>query len=775
MDTRSTNSKRFSFLIAGLLVVVASAVFLMMYPFFQEKAAEHEVDALSSDSFLTELYQGSCVLYKDITETVMGEATDYADLYLTIREEKMESDGYGSLTSQDIDYASVEAWKQDSRERINNILASWQSETMSGLAQEMDYCVIDERTGRSIKNTGRELEKLGTDEASGEIGTVYPYYVRISYDRAGNLSSVSVKGENSDELLKSVQRVMKSNTLWTQFWSNNHYYEFDSSGGLYYYDEENAVRKLQLMVDSTPKDTTYVFALTQEQKEKILKGTDSSLLIENTRWSNLHAYYMAGTGDYLRLLLILLAAIIMILPRSKRYCLHALRGVKVHLEFSLTAVFLMLSIGGEAAIYLVNNTNRGYFNIGYARYAAWIPEAAYPFLTFLLNIATLVLIFGIWYYLVLTLSEMSVIGIREFFKERSLIRKCWIKLTDLVKRNIHGFKEEILHVDLGEKANKLIMKLVAINFLILATACVMWVFGWAALIIYSIVLYFVLKKYVQRIQGQYRKLLDATRSIAEGNLQTEFEEDWGVFESYKKELAKIQNGFKKAVEEEVKSQRMKGELITNVSHDLKTPLTAIITYIELLQEENVTQQQQKEYLEVLKRKSTRLKSLIDDLFEVSKASSGNITFDPVDVDICNLLRQVYLEHEDKVEKADLIFRFQMPEEKIILKLDSQKTYRVFENLYVNIIKYAMPHTRVYVSIYQAEKGIRIELKNVSGAELNIAPEELTERFVRGDSSRNTEGSGLGLAIARSFVELQGGKLDVEIDGDLFKVIIYFSS
>ena len=108
-------------------------------------------------------------------------------------------------------------------------------------------------------------------------------------------------------------------------------------------------------------------------------------------------------------------------------------------------------------------------------------------------------------------------------------------------------------------------------------------------------------------------------------------------------------------------------------------------------------------------------------------------------------------------------------------MDSQKTYRVFENLYVNIIKYAMPHTRVYVSIYQAEKGIRIELKNVSGAELNIAPEELTERFVRGDSSRNTEGSGLGLAIARSFVELQGGKLDVEIDGDLFKVIIYFSS
>ena len=143
----------------------------------------------------------------------------------------------------------------------------------------------------------------------------------------------------------------------------------------------------------------------------------------------------------------------------------------------------------------------------------------------------------------------------------------------------------------------------------------------------------------------------------------------------------------------------------------------------------------------------------------------------MEVDICNLMRQVYLEYEDKVEEAELIFRFAMPEEKVILKLDSQKTYRVFENLYINIIKYAMPRTRVYVNAEKTEQGIWIELKNMSSMELNIPPEELTERFVRGDSARNTEGSGLGLAIARSFVELQGGKLNIEIDGDLFKVII----
>lgn len=174
---------------------------------------------------------------------------------------------------------------------------------------------------------------------------------------------------------------------------------------------------------------------------------------------------------------------------------------------------------------------------------------------------------------------------------------------------------------------------------------------------------------------------------------------------------------------------------------------------------------------MLARKSNRLKILIEDLFEVSKATSGNISLQLDRVDIGNLMRQAYLEYEDRVEQADLLFRFQMPEEKQFLMLDSQKTYRIFENLYTNIIKYAMPHTRVYVHMERRGDDVVIALKNTSKAELNIAPESLTERFVRGDSSRNTEGSGLGLAIARSFVELQGGRMQLEIDGDLFKVTI----
>ena len=237
-------------------------------------------------------------------------------------------------------------------------------------------------------------------------------------------------------------------------------------------------------------------------------------------------------------------------------------------------------------------------------------------------------------------------------------------------------------------------------------------------------------------------------------------------------LEKIRQGFDKAVEEEVKSQKMKTELITNVSHDLKTPLTAIITYVDLLKKEEDTEKQ-KEYVQVLESKSQRLKVLIEDLFEVSKASTDNVKLELMDVDIVNLLKQVKLELEDKIKDADLEFKCTFPEEKLIVRLDSQKTYRIFENLLMNIVKYALPHTRVYVEIEKQEKAAVIRMKNVSAQELNFHGQDITDRFVRGDMSRNTEGSGLGLAIVKSFTELQGGEFLIDTDGDLFKAEVRF--
>ena len=269
-------------------------------------------------------------------------------------------------------------------------------------------------------------------------------------------------------------------------------------------------------------------------------------------------------------------------------------------------------------------------------------------------------------------------------------------------------------------------------------------------------------------------LLNITNQMAEGNLDIEIEEDLGIFNPFKQEIRKIQDGYQKAVEKEVKSQRMRTELVTNVSHDLKTPLTAIITYVNLLKEEK-DEEKRKEYVEVLDKKSLRLKALIEDLFEISKASSQNVSLQIVDVDVVNLFKQVKLELEDKFEKAGLDFRCAYPEEKLICPLDSQKTYRIFENLLINVSKYTLEGTRVYVKIFTEEEGRTavIQVLNVSAEEISVKASDLTERFVRGDASRNTEGSGLGLAIAKSFTELQKGNFQIKIEGDLFKAEVRF--
>ena len=388
-------------------------------------------------------------------------------------------------------------------------------------------------------------------------------------------------------------------------------------------------------------------------------------------------------------------------------------------------------------------------------------------------------VFAGTYWAAANVRHLFTMGLKGYLKESSLIVRSSGKIRKGVRWIIEKCKEGVDkiyrsfdHIDLDDKNNKFILKLVLVNFVILVCICSIWVFGIIALVIYSIILYLILRKYFNDLKAKYAILLKATNQMAEGNLDVEITEDLGIFTPFKKEMEKIRQGFKFAVDKEVKSQRMKTELITNVSHDLKTPLTAIITYVNLLKEEK-DEEKQKEYIDVLERKSLRLKVLIEDLFEISKANSQNVTLNVVDVDIINLFKQVKLEMEDKIAAAGLEFRCDYPEEKIVIPLDSQKTYRIFENLLVNITKYAMPHTRVYVQIFRKEGKTIIRLKNISAAELNFKPEELTERFVRGDVSRNTEGSGLGLAIVKSFVELQKGELKIETEADLFKVEILF--
>lgn len=328
-------------------------------------------------------------------------------------------------------------------------------------------------------------------------------------------------------------------------------------------------------------------------------------------------------------------------------------------------------------------------------------------------------------------------------------------------------------VDFSDSLDKKLLKLVGVQFLITGLLSLTWMFGTLGLLVYAVFLFFYLKKYILELKQKHQVLLSAANEMAEGNLNISITEDLGPFSSLGAAFTQIQTGFKKAVEEETKSQLMKTELITNVSHDLKTPLTAIITYVNLLKEENLTEEERQSYINTLDKKSLRLKQLIEDLFEVSKASSNNVTLHPVEVDLGALIKQASLELEEQIEASNIDFRYQLPEEKTILILDSEKTYRIIENLMVNIIKYALPGSRAYIELEKGEKNATLTMKNISAAELTFSTEEITDRFVRGDKSRSTEGSGLGLAIAKSFMELQGGSFFVSTDGDLFKVTAVF--
>ena len=292
-------------------------------------------------------------------------------------------------------------------------------------------------------------------------------------------------------------------------------------------------------------------------------------------------------------------------------------------------------------------------------------------------------------------------------------------------------------------------------------------------LLYLLAVFLYLRHKVTKIKKDYMHLFEITQELADGNLEINIEDNLGYFDSLKDELITIQNGFGYAVERALSSERMKGDLITNVSHDLKTPLTSIITYVDLLKADGLSDEKRSQYLETLELKTDRLKTLIEDLFEVSKASSGNLQLDLREVDVVTLMRQTVLGLEDRIMAAGLILRESYPEESIRMELDGGRMHRVFENLIINMVKYAMPNTRAYIDIINSNGNVNIILRNISAREINVDMNDLSERFVRGEESRTTEGSGLGLAIAKSFVELQGGTFEITIDGDLFKVIMGF--
>ena len=458
-------------------------------------------------------------------------------------------------------------------------------------------------------------------------------------------------------------------------------------------------------------------------------------------------------------------------------------------KYSYSTLIISIIIGSIELIYLI-------YSLGYVKnkeeiYLSWLDKIPLEILffgyclLFFVEAALLVmclsvisvdvnlcvmLIMLVGYFSVLSAlygagTLLKRIKAHTFFKKSITYRilKWLIQKYKNVKNIISSNK------NLGGKIALYFIGIVTVSILI---GLIFKEFGILLDIVFWIWCYYKIMKEVDK----FKQIHDATEKIYKGDTNIKLDES--LYTGVLKELAiyinDIAGGFSNAIKESLKSERLKTELITNVSHDIKTPLTSIINYVDLLKQENIQNEKAKEYIEVLDNKSQRLKKLIEDLVEASKASSGNIKINKEVLNVKELLNQVTGEFEDKFNSRGLNIISKLPEKTVYIKADSRYLYRVLENIYSNVAKYAEENTRVYIDcILEEENTVAIYVKNISKDELNISADELMQRFVRGDKSRNTEGSGLGLSIAKSLTELQDGTFNIYLDGDLFKVAIKF--
>ena len=344
------------------------------------------------------------------------------------------------------------------------------------------------------------------------------------------------------------------------------------------------------------------------------------------------------------------------------------------------------------------------------------------------------------------------------------IGKCSGKLADFVR----AFSRNT--------AEKIKVLLVGGAFLFLQFLIIGCIFGGAEVFLLALMAVDVAAMiFVIRKADGLDLIMDGLKKISDGELQYKIKTDTltGKQKVMAEYINNIGSGLDAAVENSLKKERMQTELITNVSHDLKTPLTSIINYVDLMKRENPTDPKIQEYLRILDEKSQRLKVLTEDVVEASKASTGNVKLEMNDIDFVEMVQQVIGEFEEKFQEKNLTMMVHFTDEPSIIYADGQRMWRVLENVFGNVVKYAMEGTRVYAEISNRNKKVTFSLKNISAQPLNISADELTERFIRGDVARNTEGSGLGLSIAKSLTELQGGEFKLYLDWDLFKVMITF--
>ncbi|WP_172251249.1 sensor histidine kinase [Saccharibacillus deserti] len=636
---------------------------------------------------------------------------------------------------------SAVAFPQSFKNRFNTLIESWQSQFAEGNhVFQMDYEVI--HLGPQLNSIGSSeaLHNLGFSDSPAEDSSLmrkYAFYAVVKFDAAGTMSIPVWYGMETE---------WRDRLLFNQLHHRVVISEIENiSPSLPDISELNpSLERIQ-----QPSAFTIVYALPRNEYGNLPR---------------IEPFYYGGIREsgfwQMALLALGSAFLIGLLPlESARRTRHAAttgqkegkrswraRVPRLPFEFWLIGAAVPLMMHREFSIwsYTIGQTGN--------RLPEWMAQAL------IYGSWLLILTFwcGLGWFLMLAARD----GFGRMFTRRSLIGRLFVRL--------HTF-------DPSDRSDRSLIKAFLVHFFVVTAIAVLAVYigyyALAPLIPYMLAVFYRIKTDKDRIFRHYDQLYVSVQSMARGDLDLQIEGNLGLFDPLRNELQRIREGFKHAVEEETKSQKMKSELVTNVSHDLKTPLTAIVTYINLLQQANLTEEERRSYIDVLSGKSQRLNRLIEDLFEYTRASSGNTEMTPVDVDLVEMLKQAQIELGERLDESGVQLRFNLPERKVVLPLDSEKTFRIFENLYLNISKYAMPGSRAYVELTENAETVSIHFKNVSAAELDFKPDEIMERFVRGDRARSAEGSGLGLAIVKSLVELQGGTFDIELDGDLFKATI----
>lgn len=794
--------------ISLMLAIVLSC----FYEVFRSRAEVCEESPLETTDNISWLFQSCYLLYRDLYNARQEEILDYIDIYLeaneeydwilderqmseynillymkedlesseeSVAQENMEENWLQDALQQglitesvleeyvvqgDLDRNWLEKYLKDSgaynlsrddfdglQRAIGNIRTYFRNlETgFRNLNSSYDYIIEDLSTGKYVTN-------MSAGDRSRQADRQY-FLLSFTFDNAGNVSiGDDICGKNESYIRKFANQAIRESTLRGLTGDNtallNQYVKLRQPVNcrvtFSISKEEWEIRRGEFYVGSFSSDTNYDFDIQYY----------SAYYDDPIR-----AYVASGLPGILLLCMLFIALLGLFLPlpaglapwKTVKLC-----SLPFEILFGIGCVIFAFM---EPVIALIGYVAEGEAGGAFSEYLGSADVA--DILVGVMNMTVITLFFFSCWYMGICARALREFGLKEYIKHRSLI----YGIFPYIKKKTGNIYRSLSHMDLTHDSNITIIKLLLVNGVVLFLISCLWYGGFAITLVYSIVLYVVLRKYISELQKRYRILLKAVDEIAQGNLNVTINEDLGVFEPFREQVFKIQDGLQKAVQMEVKSQRMKVELVTNMSHDLKTPLTAIITYINLLKAPDITEEQRREYLATLERKSLRLKSLIEDLFEFSKANSQNITLNIMDVDIMNLVKQVAFEMSDKTDAAGLDVRMNLTDEKVVLPLDSQKTYRIYENLFGNVAKYALAGTRVYVNGFRIDDTVVITLKNISAQEITVDASELTERFVRGDASRNTEGSGLGLAIAKSFTELQGGQLTLEVDGDLFKV------